>query len=422
MEQVNDFISIINKYVDYADKTYIKRHNKNIDKLNFKNILFASLKDLNDSSLDEARGDLEGDAVNVSKNAIIKKRNNSTTYEHIKILNDSILEEIYDKSNNLLLPTNLSLRSDGKSFFRNKNGKIDLSLYVNRSNKRFVAFDGSYVNVDLKLVNDLDVKLSKSKQYGSMLIAISYDVINTIPINYYPIPSEDNKKKSSETRGLIDQLHLFTSNDILIFDRLYFSDEVFEYLIEHDIGFIFRMKNNSHLFTSMRLGQSKIIEYKGVFVQLFKYKIKDEIYCVLTSITEKISIAEIKALYWLRWNVEKHIRVMKYDILFDMIRSKKHNTLMTDLECIRFIGIVAGYIEQIGMRSISHTKKINTKNCLHVIFEKLLSCFFYSPLTSKQSIMKYLGIIWKTIVYIVQNRSYKRIRVTLVFIENFSFQ
>ena len=61
-------------------------------------------------------------------------------------------------------------------------------------------------------------------------------------------------------------------------------------LNENNIGYIFRMKSNSNFFKNMCLGKSKIANYLGVNVQLFKYKIKTDNYYILTLITENISI------------------------------------------------------------------------------------------------------------------------------------
>ena len=60
---------------------YVKRHNKNNDnnKLNFRNILYASVQKMNVSSIDIVRGDMDADKIlHVSKNSIIKKRNLSS--------------------------------------------------------------------------------------------------------------------------------------------------------------------------------------------------------------------------------------------------------------------------------------------------------------------------------------------------------
>ena len=53
-------------------------------------------------------------------------------------------------------------------------------------------------------------------------------------------------------------------------------------------GYIFRMKNKSKLFQDMGYGKSKIIN--GINVQLFRYKIKNETYNILTYILDNIMI------------------------------------------------------------------------------------------------------------------------------------
>ena len=124
------------------------------------------------------------------------------------------------------------------------------------------------------------------------------------------------------------------------------------------------MKCNSSLFDGMSNGQSKIIDHD---VQLFKYKIKNEQYYILTSITEDISINEIKALYWKRWKIETDNKKFKYDILLNNVRSKNHNTFMVDIESVRFIAILSAIIEYIGKDNKSRYK-INSKNCLDQLY------------------------------------------------------
>jgi hypothetical protein len=416
INKINFFIKIMNDLITNSDKSYIKRINKNKEnnKLNFRNILYSSSHIINNSSIDIVRSNLEiDDIIDVSKNAIIKKRNNISTYEHIKSLNNSLLSHIYDPSNNLLSNNIFSIDDNNKSFSKLKKKKNKLDLYINRSNKRFIAFDGTDLNVSINLVNNDTVTLSKSSDYGKVLLCNSYDVINNIPINYHITPISDNKKKS-ENYGIINQLHLFGENDVLIFDRLFFSNKLMQTLIEHNINFIFRVKNNSNLFKNMNNGKSKIVKHLNLDVQLFKYKIKSENYSILTSILDNISIAEIKALYWNRWNIETDNRIFKYDILFNNIRSKTYNSFLTDIETIRFLSIVSSYLKNVGNSDIYVSKKINGKNLITQLFNKLLYLFFYGCKSKKEynkKIKIIINVIFKTLVEIVKNRSYERKRL-----------
>lgn len=418
MEKLNNFMNIMNNYINTADKTYIKRINKDkngniTNKLFLKDVLYASLQNLNESSLACVANDLKIHCRNdVSKNSLIKKRNLESTSTHIRDLNDSLVAEIYKSSNNFISPNNFKIDRNKKSFIRNNGDDIDMSLYVNRSNKRFIAIDGDQINTNKKLVNKRTIKLSKNGLYGIGLINNMFDVLNKIPINYDLIESSEkdfNKKKFNERKGLLDNINKLNNNDIVIVDKGYYSDKVMKELNDNNNGYIFRMKDNCKLFKNMGFGKSKLIEHNGTCVQLFKYKIMGNMYCIMTSITENISIAEIKALYWLRWNVETDIKKRKYDIVTNnKLRSLTYNSFMTDLESVRFMSIISSFIEHTGVKSTPTNKKINTKNCISILYKCLLHCFLYKREQEKMNIS--INAIYSTITTVVKDRSYDRIR------------
>ena len=72
-------------------------------------------------------------------------------------------ENDIQSKNKFLKPYNFKL---GSGVNYNKNDK---KLYINRTTKCFIAFDGNQLNVSKKLVNNNDVKASKSKNYGLLL-------------------------------------------------------------------------------------------------------------------------------------------------------------------------------------------------------------------------------------------------------------
>ena len=185
------------------NKKFIKRHNNDEakDKLNFRNTLYASTQILKKSSIDNVVADLKLDnIVTVSKNSLVKKRNNDTAGVCIKELNDNMLKMIYDPKNKFLKPYNFKLGPDKKSYVCSgvNYNKNDKNLFINRTTKRFIASDGSQLNVSKNLINNNDVKASKSKNYGVVTLSCLFDVINEIPISYHPTQSTstDIEKKS----------------------------------------------------------------------------------------------------------------------------------------------------------------------------------------------------------------------------------
>ena len=127
----------------------------------------------------------------------------------------------------------------------------------------------------------------------------------------------------------------------------------------------------------------------------------------MTSIIDNISINEIKAMYWLRWKVETDIGKMKEKIMPNRIRSEKVNTLMTDLQCIRFIEILSSYIEYICNRKIDHNYKISTVACVDMLYEKILKLVFFNNVF-KSKLKIFLNIISKNLIAVIIGRSFKR--------------
>ena len=315
---------------------------------------------------------------------------------------------IYDKNNNFIKPYNLDMDRNNISYTK-ETSKPNKKLFINRTSKRFIGCDGMQVNLNQSLINNNSIKASSNGSYGVCIISSLFDVINNIPINYNITKCDENnlnKKKVNETSGFLDQLSYLSSNDVVIFDRWYFSSALVSKLNENNIGYIFRMKSNSNFFKNMCLGKSKIVNYLGVNVQLFKYKIKTDNYYILTSITENISIKEIKALYRKRWKNETDNKKFKYDILYNNIRSKKYNSLLVDIESIRFMSIVSSFIEYLGKDAIKARSKINSANCLEILYRNLLYSMLYGKNNNHchKNICRIIGIICKTVTFIVKNR------------------
>ena len=90
MENIICFTKNINSIIDRDDQ-FIRRNYK-YNKLDLKNTLYASVLTLKYSGIANTVSDLDiSNIVSVSKNALIKKRNNDTTNVCIKNINDSIL-------------------------------------------------------------------------------------------------------------------------------------------------------------------------------------------------------------------------------------------------------------------------------------------------------------------------------------------
>lgn len=144
--------------------------------------MYASALTLNHSGIANTICDLEiSNNINVSKNALIKKRNNDITFGFIKKINDELIKMIYDSKNKFITPYNLKMDRNKTSYTKNF-GNINKTLFINRTNKRFVGSDGMQNNLNKTLINGNDIKKSANGNYGICIICTLYNVINNIPI------------------------------------------------------------------------------------------------------------------------------------------------------------------------------------------------------------------------------------------------
>ncbi len=113
-------------------------------------------------------------------------------------------------------------------------------MFINNTKKRFLGCDGLQFNVEKAAVNNDNIKLSSSGQYGVILISSMFDIINNISINYHSIHStEENfdKKKVNETTGLLAQFNKLNNNDVVVMDKWYYSKHLHKKFIENNIGY-----------------------------------------------------------------------------------------------------------------------------------------------------------------------------------------
>jgi len=418
MEKITLFVEKITKKVKNLDSTFLIRYDPdNKTKLNFINTLFASLLTLKCSGIESVSSLLEEEKIiTVTKSALIQKRNDNKTSEYIQKLNNQLIDIFYDPDNFFINRYNFNIDIKHNCYidFNGSHNDNNINLFINTTKLRFIGCDCCKLDILKSAVNGDNIKLSSSGNYGTMLISSLFDIINNIPINYYSVHSNEknfNKKKVNETTGLLEQLNKLSSNDVIVVDKWYYSKYLHKKFIEKNIGYMFRVKDNSLLFRNMGFGKSKIIRLNNVDVQLFKYKIKGNTYHILTSITDKITIAEIKALYWRRWKIETDNKKFKYDILASNIRSKNNNSINVDIECIKFISIISSIIEHIGKEKLRENKKFHSRNCIDVLYRNLLKAILYEP-ENYEEICRLIGIIYKKIINVIIGRKSKRIRVS----------
>ena len=112
MDNIKQLLNIFDTLSVDINNKFIKRRNKdkNSNKLNFKKTLYASILSLNNKGLESVSADLNIEHItDVSKNALVKVRNNEKSFTSIKKMNDELIKHIYDPINNFIKPYNCKI-------------------------------------------------------------------------------------------------------------------------------------------------------------------------------------------------------------------------------------------------------------------------------------------------------------------------
>ncbi len=379
--KLNILVKTLNNTINIGDKTFITRHNKDRNsQMNIRDLILFSANYVHSSSYSSTNSYFKIDTKKSFSNQAFNKKRSTFNSKFFDTLNLSLINISY------------------------KNNEV-----------RYIGVDGSQFNLDYRLHAE-GFKPSKRNHYCTGKIGGLYDIFNRTPIHY-----ELSKGYESETDILIKQLHLINKKDVLVLDRGYYSLRLIKILNEKQINFIFRLKSNN-LFVKNLNGKNdmevivgkKNSNFKARIVSYSKKSSTNEVmkYFLLTSLKDK-SIKELSDDYWGRWSIETNFKKVKYDTLFDRIRSKTNDQVIIDIKMINFVNLLSSYIE--NMKNIdnkNNDKKVNGKNACDITIKKLLYLLMYKKKTKiiMKSIIEIIEIILDVIVTAKRGRNFKRIR------------
>ena len=378
--KIRNIINNIKSTINSCNNKFIKRQNNDKSKqLDFTDIIFASSHLVHASSYSISNSHLKINGKKYISNQAINKRRKNMDISLIDDINDKMLDHIYIPHKNT------------------KNYKC-----------RHIAVDGSQLNLNKNLHKD-DFLLSKNKEYCKAKLGSLYDIDKGIPINYHLSDS------LNEREILILQLKYVNKGDILIMDGGYYSEKLIGILIDRGINFIFRMPS-TNLFVQNYNNDHHIFDIfsdnnKNVKSKIIKYFKNNEDRYLLTNLIN-CSTKTLKNKYMLRWDVETDFRKLKYDILYNNIRSKTKKQVLIDVKILNFISILLGQIEDAC--KVKNGCKINSKNTIELLYTDLLKLFLYKNMSNENlsKIYGIIGIIAITVELIRKNRYYKRRRIT----------
>ena len=360
---INKVKKVIKDSVFKLEKKYIKRNCK----IEIKDVIYGlCLKAVNKCGFDNVVFDLNSKDYFTKKfkgkisSSGFKNKNNYLTSDDINNINKNLLKIIYKDST-----------------------------------PRILAVDATRVQSYKSLHNDNLKFASKNNSYCKSILSGLYDVNNKILINYNHFIDMD------EREAFKSQFKYLKKNDIILFDRGYFSESLIDCLNKKNVNYVFRMKKNSLYLTN--LIEKNINEYKfsknEVHYKVVRYKVNEneKYYYLLTTLVNE-SIENLKDLYYKRWSIEEHYKELKHTTSINKLECQKLENLLKSVYIHNFIYILYYYF----LKCIKEDNLIKLNNCdinnkitLKSFIDRILFLILYKDRINKD-ILDFIKILPKT--------------------------
>lgn len=355
---------------------------------------------------------------------------------------------------NFPLPQNRPISASAFTVARSKldeyifidlNKKI-ISLYEEDTNDiqcrikghRVFAVDGSKMDLPRTLIEKGYDTPSNSSHYPQGLVSCLYQLKSKIPYDF------DLVNHGDERACALSHLKALKKDDIVVYDRGYFSYAMLYFHVQLGINPVFRLRNGANaaidkfrlsdkvdqIITLNPTGATKAhikktfseIKITPLKLRLVKYKIAETTYCIGTTLLDpKFDINTIKEMYHSRWGIEELYKISKDFMEVDEFHGKSERSVKQELFA-HFLLITLNRICSNESENMieelfnplnkkdndTQTIKVNFKNCLTTV-SRHLEEFMMVPI---QSVKKVLDNVIESICRqrykIRPNRSYQR--------------
>jgi hypothetical protein len=303
------------------------------------------------------------------------------------------------------------------------NNNISKYTYGSEKGKIF-AVDGTISYLPKSFVNE-EFPLTQNNESCKILHCGIVDTSTKIPIDYHL------QKNYSERLGFLEQLeklHEILKDNILIFDRGYYSIKILFELYNHDTNCLFRLKNNilnKELYKRLDNENDIVIDmfYQGnpIPFRVLKYDIENKrqlepIY-LGTTLLDKNTYSKDKLLemYRKRWEIETNFRYAKYQLRLLKIPGLSELRIRQFVEIIKFVMMISFFIKSILEDSIDDKRyKINTNKCIYHTWKYIVPLILNrkNETLPYNKIKKVIKRMLVGLIKQVPNRHYSRIRKT----------
>jgi hypothetical protein len=308
-------------------------------------------------------------------------------------------------------------------------------------NHRIFAVDGSKINLPRKLIACEYSTPSNNAHYPQGLVSCLYQLKSNIPYDF-DLVSHNNERKCA-----ISHMDALEQNDVVVYDRGYFSYIMLYYHIEQKKHAVFRIQKNTYKVIDDFIGsketdktviiipskstqrniiaQDPDIQIIPLEIRLIKYTISETTYILGTTLIDKryYNVQEFADVYHSRWGVEELYKISKVLIDVEDFHGETERGVKQELFA-HFIFITLNRIftnhaeklinnekEQSNERFEKESLKkfkINFKNSLITVARKLEGLFINQIKMVRETIQQIITAISSCKQTIRENRSYKR--------------
>ena len=215
--------------------------------------------------------------------------------------------------------------------------------------RRLFAVDGSKINLPRQLMSDGYALPSQAAHYPQGLLSCLYQLKSKIPYDF-DLPTHYDERKAA-----LNHLRVLNANDVVVYDRGYFSYLMLYRHVEQEIDVVFRIQKNSFkVINNFNAGDetdktvtidpssdlraritARQPEIKIVPLQLrlIKYTIAEETYTLGTTLMDgkAYPAEEFCDLYHSRWGIEELYKVSKGLIQVDEFHAQSERGVKQEL-------------------------------------------------------------------------------------------
>lgn len=301
-------------------------------------------------------------------------------------------------------------------------------------NHRLFAVDGTKINLPKQLQNFAYKTPSDNAYYPQGLVSCLYQLKVKIPVDF------DLSSHLDERKMAYDHLSILNKNDVVVYDRGYFSYAMLYFHHIKGIHAVFRLASSSYkvidefmqsadkeriviIITSLKRQKKTFLKYpeielKPLSLRLIKYDINGITYTLGTTLldSQQYMADEFADIYHSRWGIEELYKISKSLIDVEDFHGQTERGVKQELFAhfvlITFARIFTNKTDDILMLNKNsdavEKTKCNFKNCLVTIARNLEALFLQQVQRVKETITTIVNLVSTCRQKERLDRSYKR--------------